>query len=94
MTQVNENPKEVHVQKDTLANPKITKRISTWSVRIMYATGKTAQVLKEMRRYRLDILEISECRWTGSGKISTQSGETVITLVNTTTTTSMASLLS
>ena len=34
--------------------------------------------MKEMRNYRLDILCISECRWTGSGKITTQTGETII----------------
>ena len=78
MTQVNENPKEVHMQKDTQVNPKLTKRISTSNVRTMYATGKTAQIFKKMRRYRFDILGISKCRWTGSSKINTQSGETVI----------------
>ena len=39
---------------------------------------KTAQVVKEMRRYNLDILGISECRWTGSGKIRTSTGETIL----------------
>lgn len=78
MTHGDESPTEVHMQKDTLANPKITRRIGTWNVRTMYATGKTAQVMKEMRRYRLDILGISECRWTGSGKINTNTGETII----------------
>ena len=31
-----------------------------------------------MKRYHLGILGISECRWTGSGKINTQTGETII----------------
>jgi hypothetical protein len=63
--------------KDTLANPKTTRRIGTRNVRTMYATGKTAQVLKEMQRYHLDMLGISECRWTGTGKMNI-TGETII----------------
>ena len=42
MTPGDESHMEVHMQKDTLANPKITRRIGTWNVRTMYATGKTA----------------------------------------------------
>ena len=40
-------------------------RIRCWNVRPMYETGKQAQVLKEMKNYKLHILGISECRWTG-----------------------------
>ena len=42
------------------------------------SVGKTAQVLKEMQRYNLDILGISECRWSGSGRLKTQSGEIIL----------------
>ena len=53
-------------------------RIGCWNVRTMYETGKQAQVLKEMKNYKLHILGISECRWTGFGKNVTSSGETII----------------
>ncbi|XP_025078691.1 craniofacial development protein 2-like [Pomacea canaliculata] len=43
----------------------------------MYETGKLAQVTAEMRRYNLHILGVSESRWTGSGRVKTQTGETV-----------------
>lgn len=36
------------------------------------------QVTSEMRRYHLDILGVSESRWTGSGRIRTRTGETVL----------------
>ena len=36
-----------------------------WS---MYRAGATEQVAREMEGYKLDILGISECRWTGSGR--------------------------
>ena len=47
--------------------------IETWNVQTMYITSKTAQVIKEMGNYKLDILGISECRWTGTGRMCTKS---------------------
>ena len=44
----------------------------------MYQTGKLAQVIKEMDRYRMDIIRFSEARWTGSGIMKERSGCTVI----------------
>ena len=43
----------------------------------MYQTGMTAQVIGEMKRYRLDILGDSEVRWSGSGKYLAVTGETM-----------------
>ena len=45
----------------------------------MYKTGgKLVQVTSAMRRYRLRILRVSECRWTGSRKVKITTGETVL----------------
>jgi len=33
------------------------------------------QVIAEMKRYKLDILGISESRWTKSGRMKTKTGE-------------------
>ena len=44
----------------------------------MYETGKQAQVIREMRAYKLHLLGISECRWTGCGKRITSTGETIV----------------
>jgi len=49
-----------------------------WNVRTLYAIGKSAQISKEMQNYNLDILGISECRWTELGKLKLTSGESVI----------------
>ena len=73
-----ESHTEVHMHKDTPSNLKITRRICTWNVQTMYATCKTAQAIKKMRQYCLVMLGISKCRWIGSGKIKTQTGETII----------------
>ena len=61
----------------SLMDPKKTIKIGAWNVRTMYQVSKTAQVIKEMKRYQLGIIGISECRWTGSGRIKTQ-GYTII----------------
>ena len=45
----------------------------------MYSIGKTAQVTAEMQRYRISILGVSaECRWSGFGRLRTQTGETIL----------------
>lgn len=61
-----------------LLGPKNNLYVGAWNVRTMYETGRTAQVIKEMRRYKLDILCVSESRWTDSGMIRTSTGEKVI----------------
>ena len=58
-------------------DPKKTIKVGTWNVRTMYQVSKTAQVIKEMDRYNIAIMGISECRWTGSGK-TVSSNHTII----------------
>ena len=40
--------------------------------------GQTKQVIAEMNRYKLDILGVSESKWTKSGRMKTTTGETVL----------------
>ena len=54
-----------------LLNSKSNCNIGTWNVQTIYSTSKTTHVIKEMANYKLDILGISECRWTGSDRMST-----------------------
>lgn len=44
----------------------------------MYEMGKLAQVRAEVKRYLLHILRVNECRWTGSERVKTTTGETVL----------------
>ncbi|PIO76758.1 hypothetical protein TELCIR_01154, partial [Teladorsagia circumcincta] len=44
--------------------------IGTWNVRTLNRTGNLAQLLREFDRYCLDILGISEVRWIGNGRMS------------------------
>ena len=44
----------------------------------MYRIGKTAVVATEMRKYDIDVLGISECRWAGFRPMRTQTSETLL----------------
>lgn len=61
-----------------LLGPKHTIRIGTWNVRTMYDTSKCRQVTNEMDNYNLGILGVSECRWTERGKLTLQTGHTIL----------------
>ena len=47
-------------------------RIGTWNVRTLYQKGKLNNVVQEMNRMRINILGISETRWTGSGEFTVE----------------------
>ena len=53
-------------------------RIGNWNVRTMYTTGKSAHVARVMNQMKIQIMGISECRWTGAGRMKLSSGETVL----------------
>lgn len=61
-----------------LLSAKTQMRIGCWNVRTMFDTSKQAQVTREMQTYRLHILGVSECRWTGFGTVRTREGETIL----------------
>ncbi|KAK2153143.1 hypothetical protein NP493_2351g00014 [Ridgeia piscesae] len=47
--------------KDSLLGPKTMVSIGKWNVRTMNKTSNLAQVIREMKRYRLEILWVREC---------------------------------
>ena len=53
-------------------------RIASWNVRTLYEAGKCAQATREMQRYRLDILGVSETHWIQSGQKKLRAGELVL----------------
>ncbi|CAG2251701.1 unnamed protein product [Mytilus edulis] len=66
-----------------LFSTKLTTRIGTWNVRTLYQSGKCAQVTKEMDRYKIEILGLSEVRWNTSGMTNLNTGHTIIYSGNT-----------
>ena len=52
--------------------------IGTWNVRTMYETGRALQVAAEMKRNKIEILGISETRWTQAGQTRLSTGELLL----------------
>ena len=44
----------------------------------MYETGKTIQVAREMKHYKIGVLGLSETRWLQSGQLRLSSGEQLL----------------
>ena len=78
MNSSGESQLEAADRKMEVLNTKTKTRIGFWSVRTMFDTGRLAQVIAEMRKYNLHILGISESRWTGSGRLRSNKGETIL----------------
>jgi exonuclease III len=49
-------------------------RIGTWNVRTLYAVGKLEQAEREALRLKIDIIGISEARWSSFGEKRTPAG--------------------
>ena len=53
-------------------------RLGTWNIRTLYQAGKLENVSREMSRYNLEILGLSEVRWDNSGEHKLQSGQKLL----------------
>ena len=47
-------------------------------MRTLYSIGRSAQLAREVDKYKIDVMGISECRWMGQGKVEMNTGESVI----------------
>ena len=74
---VGESPREAHTLRMFLSHPKKV-RFGCWNVKTLYQLGKTAQMCREMDNYGISVLGVSECRWTGIGKVIIQTGHVII----------------
>lgn len=63
---------------EALITPTATLRVGCWNATTLFQVGRTANVLKEFRKYRLDILGLSEIRWTWFGELKTSTGECIL----------------
>lgn len=52
----------------TTLNLKTRTKIGSWNVNTMREPSRLAQIIKEMKEYKLDILGLSETRWNGKGE--------------------------
>jgi len=76
MTDVDQSQEEVFISKRRIFNAKSITKIGIWNVRTLYQCSM-AQMLREMQAYRLEVLGVSEMRWTGQGQFSSD-GITVL----------------
>ena len=56
--------------------PKYKIRVGSWNVRTLYQAGKL-QVLQKMTNYKVEIMCVTEARWTDSGRRILASGYTI-----------------
>ena len=49
-----------------------TQRIATWNVCTLYQKGQLENVMQEMQRLEIDVLGLSEVRWTDTGSFDKQ----------------------
>ncbi|XP_018018974.1 craniofacial development protein 2-like [Hyalella azteca] len=78
MTAMGQSLRETQRPTRSLVTPKNIFTIGHWNVRTMYRGGAAAQIASEMKRYHLDVLGISECRWAGAGRTRLATGQTLI----------------
>ena len=53
-----------------MARTDATRSIATWNVNTLFQVGKFENLKKEAERMKLDVLGVSEVRWTGIGQVS------------------------
>jgi len=63
---LNTNKTTKNTQKLNLAKNSLT--VGTWNVQTLWAAGKLELLRNEMKRFKYDIIGISEVRWTGKGE--------------------------
>ena len=73
--------KESRELRRSLANPKILHGIACWNT-VEYEDHEkhwqnSSGNIRD-KRYRISILEVSECRWAGFGRLRTRTGETIL----------------
>ena len=78
MTDTNESrPTEVGAPKTRIMTAKSKTRIGYWNVRALCDSSRLAQLTKEMENYKINILGLSEVRWTDSGKFKSGGNKTI-----------------
>ena len=57
---------------------RILTRVATWNIRTMHEAGRTIQVAREMKNYKIEVLGLSETRWLHTGQLRLSSGEQLL----------------
>lgn len=55
----------LHAKESIILTPKSILTIGCWNVRTLHTTGATALLMHELKKFRWDIIGISETHWIG-----------------------------
>ena len=66
------------ISKPDLLNPKSKLRIACSNVRTLIQTRKLEQVIREMEKYNIEVLCVSEARWINSRRRWLSTGHTIL----------------
>ena len=65
MTLPDQSQTEVLRLTTSFTKPKVNVNIGCWNMRTLYSIGKSAQLARELYKYKIDVMGISEYRWRG-----------------------------
>jgi len=74
MMRSSERLREARSRNSRIFTAKQFSKVGTWNVRTLFQCGRIGQVLRQMTEYKLDILGLSEVRWTGQGRFTSEQG--------------------
>ena len=66
-----ESRRPITLSSASLITPESTLSVGCWNIRTLLQVTKTAHLMNEVRKYRLDILGMSGMSWTGFGELRT-----------------------
>lgn len=78
MTACGDGQEESRARSASLITPKTTLRVGCLNISTFFQVGKTANVMKEFRKYKLEILRLTTMRWTGFEKLRRSTGEYIL----------------
>ena len=77
MTHCSESNQEATMPTNLLSTQS-SSILGTWYVRTMYQSGKATQIAKEMHKYNIEVMGLSETRWISTEKTILATGEVVL----------------
>ena len=72
MMRSSESLREARSRNSRIFTAKQFSKVGTWNVRTLFQCGRMGQLLRQMNEYKLDILGLSEVRWTDQGRFTSE----------------------
>jgi len=72
MMRSSESLRKARSRNSRLFTAKQFSKVGTWNVRTLFQCGRMGQVHRQMNKYKLGILGLSEVGWTGQGRFTSE----------------------